>query len=214
MLSFVSDAAVRPPLDNRSGASRAAITYHVLPRSTPYAPQHESAIVELQHEELEKLAQANASEDDAPRLIGEAGEANEKMQGMMSTINEGFCEAWKAAGFAFEPTAVGKVRFEVDFAKGGGGGDDDDDEDEVAGQPLDPMQMLDAIRALKEALERYFRPVRKLAPVRPNPTKPNPTRPPPAAPAPAPAPVLCSRPARRRSAVMRVCVLGLHYAPV
>ena len=102
------------------------------------------------------------------------------MQALLATINERFCESWKAAGFVLEPTAVGKIRFEVDFSKGDGGGkgdggsdedsdedsdDDSDDDDEGGGLPLDPMQMLEAIRALMEALERFFRPIRKSAPV-------------------------------------------------
>jgi len=114
------------------------------------------------------------------------------VQALLATINERFCESWKAAGFVLEPTAVGKIRFEVDFSKGDGGGkgdggsdedsdedsdddsdedsdedsdDDSDDDDEGGGLPLDPMQMLEAIRALMEALERFFRPIRKSAPV-------------------------------------------------
>ena len=67
--------------------------------------QYESSVVELQMQEREKLDQANANEDDAPGLIEAAGAANEKMQDILATINERFCECWKAAGFALEPTA-------------------------------------------------------------------------------------------------------------
>ena len=157
--------------------------------------QYERKVEDLQKEEREKLDQARSSEDDAPGLIEAAGAANEEIQALLATINERFCEKWKAAGFVLEPTAVGKIRFEVDFSKGTGGGEDDgdsdddsdedsdedsdddsdddsdeddsddDDDDETGGLPLDPMQMLEAIRALMEALERFFRPVRKAAPV-------------------------------------------------
>ena len=56
----------------------------------PGCPQHEEAVLELQREEKQKLAQAGDDED-ATRLIEEAGAANEKAPVLVPAPGAGVC---------------------------------------------------------------------------------------------------------------------------
>ena len=79
-----------------------------------------------------------------PVLNGIAGFClSRKAHELMIELNVAFCDAWKESGFVLVMTAMGRVRFDINFEQStGGDDDDDDDDDDSAFLPLQrPMSM-------------------------------------------------------------------------